>query len=132
MVAAWILLEKSSAAIFGAPLVGALTSRMINKEESGEMPDHEKAQALAWNLFRLSSLFWGLCAFFWLMMGRALLNGGDASLANSAHASVHGKVTQAGGIPSTIVGGRIADYQLETPIGISKWKEGDGPLCRKV
>jgi MFS family permease len=55
IVAAWILLEKTSAAVFGAPLVGYITEHMIDKESRGTL---DKAEALAFNMFFLSSLFW--------------------------------------------------------------------------
>jgi hypothetical protein len=32
----------------------------------------EKAQALAFNLCILSSLFWGICSGFWLLMGYSM------------------------------------------------------------
>jgi MFS family permease len=78
VVAAWILLEKTSSAIFGAPLIGYLTKHMMDAEALGSLQyvDKDKAHALAFNLFVLSTLFWGLCAMFWLLMGRAL----DSSL----------------------------------------------------
>jgi hypothetical protein len=74
VVAAWILLEKTSSAIFGAPFVGYLTKHMMDEEAFGALQYNaiDKAHALAFNLFVLSTLFWGLCAIFWLLMGRAL------------------------------------------------------------
>mmetsp|Transcript_28898 Transcript_28898/g.48097 ORF Transcript_28898/g.48097 Transcript_28898/m.48097 type:complete len:217 (+) Transcript_28898:73-723(+) len=71
IVALWIVLEKASGALFGAPLVGYLTDRMLAKRgEEEESYDHveEKAQALAFNLFLLSTIFWSACAFFWVVM----------------------------------------------------------------
>ena len=66
IVALWLVMEKGSGAIFGAPLVGYLTSNMLPSSNSNN--DQEKAEALAWNLFFLSSLFWSICAFFWVLM----------------------------------------------------------------
>jgi hypothetical protein len=69
IVSLWIVLEKASGAIFGAPLVGYLTSRMMLQtpmEEEGA--SHDKAQTLAFTLFFLSSLYWSICAFFWALM----------------------------------------------------------------
>ena len=69
IVSMWIVLEKASGALFGAPLVGYLTSRMLPQDQWQETGvSQEKAGALAWNLFALSSFFWMLCAFFWLLM----------------------------------------------------------------
>jgi len=66
IVAMWILLEKTSAAVFGAPLVGYLSSGLIDHDSS--LTNSEKASALAWSLFSLSTLFWMLCTFFWVVM----------------------------------------------------------------
>lgn len=87
IVSLWIVLEKTSGAVFGAPLVGYLTSNMIkmkdeiNSTNQEEMAD--KAAALAWNLFGLSSLFWFLCAMFWVGMAYTIDNatGKDLQLA---------------------------------------------------
>jgi len=73
-VSLWIVLEKISGAVFGAPLVGYLTSNMLasheaaTAEEDAQAPSAEKAHALAVNLLALSSLFWAVCAFFWVVM----------------------------------------------------------------
>lgn len=73
IVSLWIVLEKASGAIFGAPLVGYLTSHMMTQ---GEMNTGgvaaEKAQILARNIFFLSGAFWTLCAFFWIAMAVTL------------------------------------------------------------
>ena len=69
IVSLWIVLEKASGAIFGAPLVGYLTSHMMTEEEMKTTGVSEgKAQALAFNIFLLSSIFWTICAFFWVAM----------------------------------------------------------------
>lgn len=73
IVSLWILLEKSAGAILGAPLVGYLTGDMISslggKKGADLIPSSfDKAEALAYNLFCLSALFWGLCSVFWLLM----------------------------------------------------------------
>ena len=76
IVSLWIVLEKTSGAIFGAPLVGYLTGHMIKlKEGVGDQQQRlqekemeEKAFTLAWNLFGLSTFFWGVCACFWIAM----------------------------------------------------------------
>ena len=69
IVAAWILLEKTSGAIFGAPLVGYLTKHMMVRANSDEqLEPREKAAILALNLFGLSSFFWALCSVFWILM----------------------------------------------------------------
>jgi hypothetical protein len=69
VVSMWIVLEKAPGAIFGAPLVGYLTSNMLSETEMQETGiSAEKARALAFNLFGLSSLFWAICASFWLAM----------------------------------------------------------------
>jgi MFS family permease len=69
IVSLWIVLEKIG--VFGAPLVGYLTSNILatsheQNEEGGA--SQEKAQALAFNLFFLSSLFWAICACFGVLM----------------------------------------------------------------
>jgi len=75
IVSMWIVLQKSSGAVFGAPLVGYLTSRMMTAEELQEPGvSHEKAHALALNLFVLSTLFWIICASFWIVMACTLNN----------------------------------------------------------
>lgn len=71
VVAFWIFLESTSSALLGAPLVGFLTSRMMDHSSALEL-NHEKAHALALNLFFLSTLFWGICAVFWVLMGRSI------------------------------------------------------------
>ena len=75
IVAAWILLEKTSSAVFGAPLVGFLTKRLFdvtnNASDEAALTNHEKADALAINLFVLSTLFWFVCAYFFVLMARA-------------------------------------------------------------
>lgn len=75
IVAAWILLEKTSSAIFGAPLVGFLTKRLFvstnSASDEAALANHEKADALAFNLFVLSTLFWFICAYFFVLMARA-------------------------------------------------------------
>lgn len=72
IVALWIVMEKVTGAVFGAPLVGYLTDRMLLDVKSHEetVGSREKAEALAFNLFLLSGLFWGICAFFWAVMLR--------------------------------------------------------------
>jgi organic radical activating enzyme len=56
--------EKVSAAIFGAPLVGFLTSKVLqSKDPELDHNNEEKAWVLAQLLFVLSSLFWTICAF---------------------------------------------------------------------
>lgn len=61
----WIFLEKFSNSIFGAPLVGYLTSNMIASDTTD---DSVRDQYLADNLFFLSSFFWMICAICWLIM----------------------------------------------------------------
>ena len=69
VVAFWVLLEKTSSAVFGAPLVGFLTKRLF--DENFVSTDEEKARVLARNMFLLSTFFWGVCAYFFVLMGRA-------------------------------------------------------------
>lgn len=69
IVAAWVLLEKISSSIFGAPLVGFLTKRLF--DENLVSTNQEKSRVLARNMFLLSTFFWGMCAYFWALMGRA-------------------------------------------------------------
>lgn len=77
IISLWIVLEKLSGAIWGAPLVGYLTSNMLaaqgeSMDSSGSAPSDDKAHALAYNLFFLSSLFWAICSFFWAVMSIAM------------------------------------------------------------
>ncbi len=79
IISLWNVLEKMSGALFGAPLVGYLTGNMLasSAESSGEgrnsaASSEEKARALAFNLFFLSTLFWAICAFFWAVMSFAI------------------------------------------------------------
>mmetsp|Transcript_920 Transcript_920/g.1478 ORF Transcript_920/g.1478 Transcript_920/m.1478 type:complete len:476 (-) Transcript_920:520-1947(-) len=72
IVSMWILIEKTSNAVFGAPLVGYLTSGFIaeaaiEKEHNGTTSSL-KAQSLAFSLLSLSALFWGICGVCWLIM----------------------------------------------------------------
>lgn len=69
IVAFWVLLEKISSSIFGAPLVGFLTRRLF--DENNVNTSQEKSRVLARNMFLLSTFFWGMCAYFWALMGRA-------------------------------------------------------------
>ena len=77
IVSMWIVLEKASGAIFGAPLVGYLTSSMLAQDQiqDTDVASHEKAQTLAFNLLGLSSLFWIICAMFWLLMAYTMRDG---------------------------------------------------------
>lgn len=59
---------QTAAALFGAPLVGYLTSGMIDENAEKGVADPQKAGALAYNLFLLSTLFWAACCFFWALM----------------------------------------------------------------
>ena len=78
IVSLWIVLEKTSGAIFGAPLVGYLTSHMVKMRNDNQDPrssasvqqeeSTQKAHALAWNLFVLSTMFWLICSCFWIAM----------------------------------------------------------------
>jgi len=76
IISLWIVLEKTSGAIFGAPLVGYLTSNMVEMKEKMDQTVQEdmasKAHALASNLFGLSSFFWAVCACFWVLMAYTL------------------------------------------------------------
>mmetsp|Transcript_32989 Transcript_32989/g.97341 ORF Transcript_32989/g.97341 Transcript_32989/m.97341 type:complete len:181 (+) Transcript_32989:1681-2223(+) len=63
-----LMIPKTAAAIFGAPLVGYLTGSMIDETAEKGVASPEKANALAFNIFALSTLFWVLCCFFWLLM----------------------------------------------------------------
>jgi len=73
IVSMWLVLEKVSAAIFGAPLVGFLTSKVLqSKDPELDHNNEEKAWVLAQLLFVLSSLFWTICAFFWILMARSM------------------------------------------------------------
>ena len=51
IVAAWVLLEKTSSSVFGAPLVGFLTKRLF--DENIVSTNKEKARVLARNMFIL-------------------------------------------------------------------------------
>mmetsp|Transcript_14121 Transcript_14121/g.40647 ORF Transcript_14121/g.40647 Transcript_14121/m.40647 type:complete len:498 (+) Transcript_14121:177-1670(+) len=88
IISLWIVLEKLSGAILGAPLVGYLTSNMLTDDvsdgnEESKMSPMEKAGFLAFNLLLLSSLFWAICAFFWAVMA-FVIQRGDSRLVISA------------------------------------------------
>ena len=70
IISMWIVLEKASGAIFGAPLVGYLTASMLPRGDFENQSGFsaEKASALAFSLCTLSSLFWSVCAMFWVLM----------------------------------------------------------------
>eukprot|EP00553_Chaetoceros_curvisetus_P008128 CAMPEP_0204624460 /NCGR_PEP_ID=MMETSP0717-20131115/10204_1 /ASSEMBLY_ACC=CAM_ASM_000666 /TAXON_ID=230516 /ORGANISM="Chaetoceros curvisetus" /LENGTH=496 /DNA_ID=CAMNT_0051639855 /DNA_START=95 /DNA_END=1585 /DNA_ORIENTATION=+ len=77
IVAMWTVLEKASAAIFGAPLVGYMTSHILHAKQEdtvGSMivtvGNDERAWVLARQLFILSTFFWVLCAFFWILIAQ--------------------------------------------------------------
>ncbi len=78
IVAMWTVLEKASAAIFGAPLVGYMTSHILHSKEEEDavgsmivpVGNDERAWVLARQLFILSTFFWALCAFFWILIAR--------------------------------------------------------------
>ena len=69
IVAGWILLEKTSSSVLGAPLVGFITKRLLDKNIFST--NQEKARVLARNLFLLSTFFWGMCIYFFVLMGKA-------------------------------------------------------------
>ncbi|KAL7548796.1 hypothetical protein ACHAWF_012051 [Thalassiosira exigua] len=69
IVAAWVLLEKTSSAVFGAPLVGFMTKRLF--DENLALSNQQKARILARNMSMLSSFFWGVCVYFFVLMARA-------------------------------------------------------------
>lgn len=79
IVSMWIMLEKVSGALFGAPLVGFLTHRVLKAKDSIVVSNAEKSSVLAYQLLFLSSLFWAICAFFWILMARSM----EASLSQS-------------------------------------------------
>ena len=57
-------------------MVGYLTSHMLQQGNDSfneefapsSLPQQEKAQALAFNIFLLSTFFWALCGLFWAIM----------------------------------------------------------------
>ncbi|KNC82539.1 hypothetical protein SARC_05187 [Sphaeroforma arctica JP610] len=89
IVSMWMMLEKASGAIFGAPLVGYLASNLIDGlREAGDGSESiyadEKAGALAFYLCVLSSFFWALCSMFWLLMDYYMPLGDDVKLSVNA------------------------------------------------
>jgi hypothetical protein len=64
-----VLLEKTSSAVFGAPLVGFLTRKLF--DENLVSTNEEKARVLATNKFLMSTFFWCVFAYFFTLMGRA-------------------------------------------------------------
>ena len=73
IISLWIVLEKASGAIFGAPLVGYLTSHMMTEDEMNSVGvSVGKSQILAQNIFLLSFFFWTTCALFWVVMAVTL------------------------------------------------------------
>ena len=49
--------------------MGYLTQK--NMIATNQATDKEKASILAWNMFILSTFFWSICAYFFILMGRA-------------------------------------------------------------
>lgn len=68
IVAAWVLLEKISSSILGAPLVGFLTKRLF--DDNIVSTNLEKSRLLSRNMFLLATTFWVICAYFWGAMVR--------------------------------------------------------------
>ncbi|KAL3808782.1 LOW QUALITY PROTEIN: hypothetical protein ACHAXA_011405 [Cyclostephanos tholiformis] len=58
ILAAWIFLDKTSSAMFGAPLVGYLTKKLF--DDNIALTNQEKARLLARSMSFLSTLFWGV------------------------------------------------------------------------
>ena len=90
IISMWIVLEKASGAIFGAPLVGYLTAAMLPQRDV-ENPSGfsaEKANALALSLCALSSLFWSLCAIFWVLMAYTWRNHQNKIIASTSSETV--------------------------------------------
>jgi hypothetical protein len=69
ILAAWIFLDKTSSAVFGAPLVGYLTNKLF--DDNIILTNQEKARLLARSMSFLSTFFWGVSAFFWVRIGKA-------------------------------------------------------------
>ncbi len=87
IIAAWVLLEKTSSSVFGAPLVGFLTRRLF--DENDVSTNEEKSRVLAKNMFLLSTAFWGLCAVFFFLMGRAEHKRKESSLQQEMKRNKH-------------------------------------------
>ena len=96
IVAAWVLLEKLSSSIFGAPLVGYITKRLF--DENSVFTNQEKARTLAMNMFLLSTFFWMMCALFFYMMGRAEYDRKTTTAANRQQ-----ELQQVGLLPPSLV-----------------------------
>lgn len=90
IVAAWVLLEKISSSIFGAPLVGFLTKRLF--DENLVSTNIEKSRVLARNMFLLSTVFWGMCAYFWSKMIRIERRQKAQSSSEEEHSRSHGHI----------------------------------------
>ena len=58
--------------MFGAPLVGYLTKKLF--DDNIALTNQEKARLLARSMSFLSTLFWGVSAFFWVRIGKAEYN----------------------------------------------------------
>ena len=63
IVAAWILLEKTSSAIFGAPLVGFLTKRLFDST------DNASDEKQHWQIMKKRMHLHSICLFFPLYFG---------------------------------------------------------------
>ena len=72
ILAAWIFLDKTSSAVFGAPLVGYLTKKLF--DGNLVLTNREKARYLARSMSFLSTFFWCVSAYFWTRIGKAELN----------------------------------------------------------
>lgn len=62
-------MDKTSSAVFGAPLVGYLTNKLF--DDNIILTNQEKARLLARSMSFLSTFFWGVSAFFWVRIGKA-------------------------------------------------------------
>jgi len=77
IISLWIVLEKASGAVFGAPLVGYLAGQMMTETELNTRGvSEEKARVLAYYVCLLSGAFWSVCALFWIAMAFTLPKSG--------------------------------------------------------
>lgn len=90
IVAAWVLLEKTSSSIFGAPLLGYLTKKLFDEEAiSTEL---EKSRVLARNMFLLATTFWAICASFWAIMVKVERQQKQSSFQHQGNDDDHGHI----------------------------------------
>jgi hypothetical protein len=67
---------------------------VADMDTSVPLGERDKARALAFNLFLLSGLFWGICAFFWAVMSVVIQRNGEPLSISRDESMVHEKLVK--------------------------------------